>query len=87
MKLCLILVVVAGFATACARTEQQQATDTQQPASAQPASDHRRPHRQRPRHRRRHHPNAPRHRRRQNQPRLRPRSSATSRFRLARNSA
>src|SRR6188472_2357832 len=38
MKLCLILVVVAGFATACARTEQQQATDTQQPASAPAAS-------------------------------------------------
>ena len=36
MKLCLILVVVAGFATACARTEQQQTTDTQQPASAPP---------------------------------------------------
>ena len=38
MKLCLILVVVAGFATACARTEQQQATDTQ-PASAPAASE------------------------------------------------
>ena len=39
MKLCLILVVVAGFATACARTEQQQATDTQQPAPASAASE------------------------------------------------
>ena len=38
MKLCLVLVVVAGLATACAPTEQQQATDTQQPASAPPAS-------------------------------------------------
>ena len=38
MKLCLVLVVVAGLATACSRTEQQQATDTQQPASAPPAS-------------------------------------------------
>lgn len=38
MKLCLILVVVAGFATACAPTEQQQTTDTQQPASAPAAS-------------------------------------------------
>jgi len=39
MKLCLILVVVAGFATACSRTEQQQATDTQQPAPAPAASE------------------------------------------------
>jgi hypothetical protein len=38
MKLCLVLVVVAGFATACAPTEQQQTTDTQQPASVPPAS-------------------------------------------------
>jgi hypothetical protein len=38
MKLCLILVVVAGFATACARTEQQ-TTDTQQPAPAPAASE------------------------------------------------
>jgi len=37
MKLCLILVVLAGFATACSRPEQQQATDTQ-PVSAPPAS-------------------------------------------------
>jgi len=34
MKLCLVLVVVAGLTTACAPTEQQQTTDTQQPASA-----------------------------------------------------
>jgi len=39
MKLCLILVVVAGLATAGARTEQQQATDTQQPAPASAASE------------------------------------------------
>ncbi len=38
MKLCLILVVVAGFATACSPTEQRQTTDTQQSASAPPAS-------------------------------------------------
>jgi hypothetical protein len=38
MKLCLVLVVVAGLATACAPTEQQQTTDTQQPASAPAAS-------------------------------------------------
>ena len=38
MKLCLVLVVVAGFATACAPTEQQQTTDAQQPASAPAAS-------------------------------------------------
>ena len=37
MKLWLILVAVAGLASACAPTEQQQATgDTQQPASASP---------------------------------------------------
>ena len=34
MKLCLVLVVVAGFATACSPTEQQQTTGSQEPASA-----------------------------------------------------
>jgi hypothetical protein len=38
MKLCLILVIVAGFATACSPTGQQQTTGDAQPPAATPAA-------------------------------------------------